>query len=132
MSDASHQRDLKFLFGFFIGGFLGALTLFFLGTKEGENTRKLLEDKGGDLFGELKTRIAELEMQGKELVAKGESIKDELITQIEEKGEALTEEASEKLDTTLAHIEALQEHGRETTSNLRKQLFKNIPKRSEG
>ena len=132
MSSDSHQHDWKFLFGFFIGGFLGALTLFFLGTKEGKRVRNLLEDKGEDLVGGLQSRIADLEVRGKELVEKGESLKEELITQIEEKGETLTQEASERIDTTLAHIEALQEHGRETTSNLRSRLFKNLPKRNEG
>ena len=132
MSETPLQKDWKFIFGFFVGGFIGAVVIFLLGTKEGRKTKKALEDKGEDLIGGIQERISELESRGKELVEKGESLKDELITQIGEKGEMLTEEASQKIESTLAHIEALQEHGRETTANLRTQLFKNLPKRTEG
>ena len=70
-----------------------------------------------------------LESQGKELVKKGEALKEKVVEQMEEKKESVTQEAATKIDSALAHIEALQEHGRETTSNLRKRLFKNIPKK---
>jgi hypothetical protein len=40
----------------------------------------------------------------------------------------LTKEMTHKLDAALAHIEEIQERGRETTANIRKGLFKNTPK----
>ena len=53
-----------------------------------------------------------------------------VIEKLEDTKEELTETATKKLDSALAHIEELQEHGRETTASIRKRLFKNLPKRS--
>lgn len=130
MSEELRRPDGRFVLGVFIGGLLGALIIFFLGTKEGKKTGKLLEQKGEDLLDELQDKVAEMEEKGKELVKKGEVIKDELLQQWEEKKEAISEDATEKLDNALAHIEALQERGRETTASLRKRLFKNLPKKA--
>lgn len=129
MSDLE-RKDGKFLLGFFVGGLLGALIIFFLGTKEGKKAGKLLEDRGRNLLGELEDKLTELERKGKDLVREGEELKEQVVEHLEERREDFTQETTKKLDSALAHIEALQEHGRETTSNLRKRLFKNIPKKS--
>ncbi len=121
--------DVKFLFGLFIGGLVGALVIFFLGTKEGKKAGKFFEEKGKDALDDLHDQIDELEKKGKEIVKQGEDIKDQVIEKLEEKTETLSETATEKLDQALAQIEELQEHGRETTADLRKRLFKNIPKK---
>ena len=39
----NHGADTKFLFGFFLGGILGAIIIFLVGTKEGKKTTKILE-----------------------------------------------------------------------------------------
>lgn len=127
MNEHDHH-DAKFWFGFFIGGLLGALVLFFLGTKEGRKTGKLLERKTKDVLDSLEDKLADLEDKGREIVKQGEAIKDEVLETIEDKKEKLTEDMTEKLDTALAQIEELQEKGRVTTATLRKRLFKNIPK----
>ncbi len=129
MSDLE-RKDGKFLLGFFVGGLLGALIIFFLGTKEGKKAGKILEDRSRNLLGELEDKLNNFEKKGKDLVREGEQLKDEVVEQLEERREEFTHETTKKLDTALAHIEALQEHGRETTSSLRKRLFKNIPKKS--
>lgn len=126
----SDHKDNKFWFGFFFGGLLGAIVLFFIGTKEGKKTGKLFKDKGEDIIDDLQDRLEELKKKGKELAEQGEDLKEQIASEIEDKKEVLTEEVSEKLDTALSHIEAIQERGRETTASLRKRLFKNIPKRS--
>ncbi len=100
MSDEHKGGDLKFFIGLFIGGLVGACVIFFLGTKEGKKATKLLEEKGKDVLDDL-----------------------------HDKKEVFTETASGKLDSALAHIEELQKHGRETTAELRKTLFKNLPKK---
>lgn len=124
----NEQPDGRFLMGFFLGGIIGALIIFFLGTKEGKKTSKLLERKGKDFLDELQEKVEDLESHGKELVQKGEELKEKVVEEIEEKKEKLTEEASEKIDTALAHIEKIQERGRQTTASLRKK-FKNLPKK---
>lgn len=102
------SHDLRFWVGFFIGGLLGAIVLFFMGTKEGKRT-------GEDLLDDIRDKIEGVVKKGKE--------------QIEEKKEVVVKSASESIDTALAHIEELQERGRQTTATLRKQ-FKNLPKKS--
>lgn len=129
MSDLE-RKDGKFLLGFFVGGLLGALIIFFLGTKEGKKAGKILEDRSRNLLSELEDKLTEFEKKGKDLVREGEQLKEQVVEQLEERREEFTHETTKKLDTALAHIEALQEHGRETTSSLRKRLFKNIPKKS--
>ncbi|MBI5449190.1 YtxH domain-containing protein [Candidatus Gottesmanbacteria bacterium] len=129
MSDAK-RTDGKFLLGFFIGGLIGALTIFFLGTKEGKKTGKLIREKGEDIIDDVQEKIGELENKGKELVREGESIKEKMLDSLEDKKDEITGNAAEKLESALAHIEALQEHGRQTTANLRKRIFKNLPKKT--
>jgi gas vesicle protein len=130
MSEERHGTDIKFLAGFFIGGLVGALTIFFLGTKEGKKAGKFLQQKGEDVVGELEEKVEELEQKGKDLLKHGEEINEQVMEKIEDKSEELTETATRKLDSALAHIEEIQEHGRETTASIRKRLFKNIPKKS--
>ena len=130
MSDEHHGTDMKFLAGFFIGGLIGALTIFFLGTKEGKKAKVLLEKKGKDVLNDLEGEIEVLEQKGKELAKHGEEVKEQVIEKLEDKTEELSESATKKLDSALAHIEEIQEHGRETTASIRKRLFKNLPKKS--
>lgn len=131
MSDEhGHGTDIKFLAGFFIGGLLGAATIFFVGTKEGKKAAKMLRSKGEEVMGELEDQVEELEQKGKELVKQGEDIKEQVMEKLEDKSEELSETATKKLDSALAHIEELQEQGLGTTTSLRKRLFKNLPKKS--
>lgn len=125
---SENNNDGKFLFGFFIGGLIGALVIFFLGTKEGKKTSKLIEDKGRDVLDELEERLEELQNKGKELVRQGEEMKEKVMESIDTKKEEVTETAAEKIDIALAHIQEMQQKGAETTATLRKQ-FKNLPKK---
>ncbi len=128
MSEHEHG-DIKFWVGFFVGGLLGAVILFFMGTKEGKKTGQMLEEKGQDFLDEFESRLKDLEKKGKELAKQGEDIKEQVVEQIEDKKDEVSHDAVKRLDSALAHIEALQEHGRETTADLRKKLFKNIPRK---
>ncbi|MCX8008720.1 MAG: hypothetical protein N3A54_03365 [Patescibacteria group bacterium] len=125
----SNRPDPKFLFGFFLGGIIGAIIIFFLGTKEGKKTGKLLEERGRDFLDELQEKINELESKGKELVKKGEELREKVVEELEEKKHQVTEEAVAKIDSALAKIETMQERGLETTATIRKRFFKNIPKK---
>ena len=100
---SENNRDVKFWVGFFIGGFIGAVVLFFLGTKEGKK-------RGKDILDEFADKLESFERKGEEI-----------------KGE-IAETATEKIDSALAHIEALQERGREPTA-ARRRRFKNVPKK---
>ncbi|KKW09906.1 MAG: hypothetical protein UY49_C0036G0008 [Microgenomates group bacterium GW2011_GWC1_49_7] len=60
-----HGTDFKFMVGFFIGGLVGALVIFFLGTKEGKKAGRFLRQKGEDVIDELEDKVEELEKKGK-------------------------------------------------------------------
>lgn len=129
MSD-ERGHDGRFWVGLFIGGFIGAVILFFLGTKEGKKTGKFLQRKTDDLLGDLEDKVGDLEKKGKEFIREGEAIKDEVLETLDEKKGKITEDLTDKLDSALAQIEDLQEKGLATTATLRKRIFKNTPKRS--
>jgi gas vesicle protein len=130
MNDCQHsQNDNKFWFGFFFGGLIGAIVLFFIGTKEGKKTGKLVHEKGQDLIDVIQDRLEALQSQGKELVKEGEDFKEEIVDHLEDHKEKITKDVVAKLDTTLSHIEEMQERGREATAEVRK-IFKNLPKKS--
>jgi gas vesicle protein len=121
--------DVKFLIGFFLGGIIGAITIFLIGTKEGKKTTRVLEKRGKDFIDELQEKIDDIEEQGKMLVKKGEELKEQVTEQLEEKKEVLSKETAVRVEKALAHIEELQEHGRDTTATIRKRFFKNIPRK---
>lgn len=123
------KKDGKFMLGFFLGGLIGALIIMFLGTKEGKRAGKQLGKKGRKLLDDLQAAIDELEDKERDIVASSEALKEHVTERITEHKEKLTTETAAKLDTALTHIEQLQERGRQTTANLRKKLFKNIPKK---
>jgi gas vesicle protein len=127
--NSNKQGDSRFFLGFFIGGLIGAVIIFLLGTKEGKKTGKILEERGKDLLDDLHEQIKDLEKKGEALVKQGEEIKEEVVDRILEKKEDLTVTATERLDDALSHIEKMQEQSRETTAEIRKRLFKNLPKR---
>lgn len=129
MSDHQNQ-DNKFMFGFFLGGLIGALVIFFLGTKEGKKVGSQLTKRGKSVLDDLEDRLDELQEKGKDLVKHGRELKDEMIDTLEEKKEEVTQSTVEHVDQALAHIEEMQKQGMETTATLRKRIFKNLPKKS--
>jgi gas vesicle protein len=130
MTEYHHgENDNKFWFGFFFGGLIGAIVLFFIGTKEGKKTGKLVQDKGQDLIDIIQDKLEDLQDKGKELAKQGVDFKEEVVEQIEGNKDKITKEVVAKLDTTLSHIEEIQERGREATADIRK-MFKNLPKKS--
>lgn len=129
MSD-SHHSDSKFWIGLFAGGIIGAMIVAVLGTKEGKKAAKMLEDKGKDALDVIQDQLATLEEKGKEIVRESKALEEHVIDKIENKKGELIEQTAEKLDDALAHIEQIQERGRETTANIRQRLFKNLPKKT--
>lgn len=120
------RHDGKFLFGFFLGGLIGALIIFFLGTKEGKKIEKVLKKRGKDVLDELDEKLEELEASGKELLNKGERIKQDVLEALEERRDDLTDAAAERIDSALANFESMQTKGVTSTASLRKK-FKNLP-----
>lgn len=129
MNNDHNHGDGKFMFGLFLGGLLGALTVFFAGTPEGKKAGKAIGKKGRELLDDVVDHVEDLEERGRDLLKEGEALKEQLKEKLEEKKEELTSEAVEKIDRVLENFESFQQKGIETTENLRKQ-FKNLPKKS--
>jgi gas vesicle protein len=129
MSEHEHQHGSKFFIGLLLGGIAAAGAFYLFGTKDGKKTRKIMEEKSKEVLDDLHDKLEEIEEQGRTLKDRGEKLKEHIERQIEEKKDYLTHEASERLDQTLKRVEELQEKGREETSNLRKRLFRNLPKK---
>jgi gas vesicle protein len=121
MSDY-HDHDGKFFFGFFMGGLLGALTIFFLGTKEGQKAKKILKAKGEDLLEEIDEKLDELSHKGEELAAQGDVMKEQVLEALADKKDEVTQMAVEKIDKTLSKLETLQQKGIESTEALRQKV----------
>lgn len=118
-----------FVKGFFCGVILAIAALIFLETEQGQKLKKRLKEKGGDFFDELPDLLDRLEKRSEELVEEAGKIEGELKEKTVSIGESLTKEVERELDSSLAHIEALQEHGREITVGIKRHLFKNIPRK---
>lgn len=143
MSDqqAQHHSDNQFWIGLFIGGLIGAVLIVLMGTEKGRKLAKKLEEEGfefwedtkeniGDKVEELEEKGELLVEKGKEMIEQGKALEEKVIEKAGEIKEDITQEAVARADATLAHIEALQERGRESTAELRKRLFKNIPRKT--
>lgn len=126
MNDNRHNG--QFLLGFFLGGLIGALVIFFLGTKEGKRLEKKLESRGKDILDELDDKLAEFEKNGRDLVKKGEEIKNDVMEAWEDRKDEMTDAARDRIDSALAQIEELQSKGVEQTTAIRRK-FKNLPAR---
>lgn len=126
MSD--EHPDNKFLLGFFIGGLIGAVIIFFLGTKEGKKAGKLIEKKGKEALDDLEERVEDLEEKGKELIEKGEEIKEQVVGQIQDKTADVSKDVTKRIDQTLQKLEDVQKDTLTATSKFRRH-FVNLPKR---
>ena len=124
-----HQPDGRFLAGLFVGGIVGALTIFFLGTREGKKAAKAIRAKGEDIVEDLEEKVEDLKERGNDLLERGEELKQQVLDQIEDKKHELSHQATKQLDNALAQVEETQKEGLSTTSSLRKHLFKNAPKK---
>lgn len=142
--NAPQRQDSQFWIGLFLGGIIGALLIIILGTEKGKQLAQKLYTDGLDFLDDTKETLAdtvrekvadieqksqELSQKGEELLAQGKALEQQIVDTVVEARTDVTEAAAEKVDETLAHIEKLQEHGRESTAQLRTRLFKNIPKR---
>lgn len=139
-----HKQDSSFLIGLFLGGIIGAGLIVLLGTEKGKRLVQKLRHDGLDFLDDTKEKIQEqvservedlqekaqaLAEKGEELLAQGKALERGLMETVVEAQADMSEQAAEKVDETLSHIEKLQERGRESTAQLRKRLFKNIPQK---
>lgn len=106
-----------FIKGLMWGIIIAVGFLIFLETDRGQKLKKRLKDKGDDLFDVLPDLIDRIEEKGEELIKEAGKIEKEL------------KDKKEEVNTSLAHIENLQEHGREITSKIKTRLFRNLPKK---
>lgn len=118
MAEDNRGQNFGFWFGLFLGGLLGALTIFFLGTKEGKKTAKRLLEKGEEVFGEIEQELGELQEKGKELVKKTEEVKEKIKEKVEGKKEGVETAVAERADAALNKMEEVQKQALATTQEV--------------
>lgn len=130
-----------FMIGVIVGGLIAGLLVVFFGSEKGRRLVQKLQEEGLDFFEDAKeglsAKVDEIEQKshqlmekGQELFEQGKALEEEVVDTVTEAKADLSEQVAEKVDSTLEHIERLQEHGRTRTAELRKRLFKNIPRRT--
>ena len=127
MSECDNGK-MKFMGGLFLGGIIGALVIFFLGTKEGRKAGKYIQKKGEEFIDDIEEKVGEIKEKGEDLIEQGEDLKNRVIAEVEEKKQDLSHETVKRIDSALASVEKVQEKGLEATGNLRKH-FTNLPKK---
>lgn len=95
-----------------------------------------LEEKKREIEGAVTMKVETLEEKGEDLIEKGRQLiregkvmEEKAIEKMLETKDDLSEKTLAKADQALAHLEQVQERGRASTAELRKRLFKNIPKK---
>ena len=135
------RHDNQFWIGLFLGGLIGAFLIVLLGTEKGKKLAKKLQEEGLDFWddarekieekvGELEGKGEELVEKGKELIAESKVLEEKVLEKAIEVKETATQQATTTAYDTLSHIEAIQERGRQATAELKKRLFKNIPRKT--
>ena len=142
MSEENKDGKGSFWVGLMIGGFVSLGLIILLGSERGKKLLQKFQDEGiesllGDAKDEVEEKVEILKEKGAELAEKGQefldqskNIQKEVVDTVTEAKADAAEIIAEKVDETLSHIEAIQEHGRQSTADLRRQLFKNIPKKT--
>jgi gas vesicle protein len=124
----NHQNQGGFLGGIVLGSIIGAAGFLLLNSEEGKKLQKKLQKKTAPYINDIAEVLEELKDQSSELLDKAEEVKESLQEKIEDKKEKIEEVVADKLESSLTHIEALQERGREATASIRKRFFKNTKK----
>ena len=76
MSDGNNNGN--FLPGFILGGILGALIIFILGTKEGKKLLEKLVDHVENSGGDFEKKIGKIQEKGEELLEEAKDIKEKV------------------------------------------------------
>ena len=127
------QVDNTFWVGLFLGGLIGAMMIVILGTEKGKKLAEKLTEEGWEWLDDAKDKVSQKKQQiqekVKQLSTQGKALEEQIETRINDTKSELTEKTLQQADNALAHIEQLQERGRRSTAEIRKRLFKNIPKK---
>lgn len=125
----------SFWMGLLIGGAISLAMVVLLGSERGKKILQQIQDEGFDsLFTDAKDEVTqkvdEIKEKSQDFVNQGKEVQQEVVDTVNEAKADATEILAEKVDETLSHIEAIQERGRQSTAELRRRLFKNIPKKA--
>ena len=118
------KKGDHFLFGFFLGGLVGAFIIFLLGTKEGKKLAEKLHEKGEMFEEDLEEKVANLQKKGEDLVNEASQVRNNMIKRFEEKKESTSESLVSKMDEAFSKLTDLQKKGVEITEDVHQKYFK--------
>jgi len=122
MNNEKKSRN-SFVPGFLLGGIIGALVIFFLGTKEGKKAAHKIMSKAENIEDELDKKLHNVRKQGEAFVKEAQEMKDRITEEVEDKKHEVSDGLKEKLDATLTQIEDLQEKGVKLTKEVQRRVF---------
>lgn len=118
------QKNDSFWFGFFLGGLVGAFTIFVLGTKEGKKLVEKLLEKSEFYEEELEEKITKLERRGEELLQEAQEVKGQVTQSVESGKRSISDALVTKMDKALTKIEDIQKKGVALTEEVHHRHFK--------
>jgi len=120
----NNEKKGNFWPGFFLGGLLGALLIFLLGTREGKKVAKKIMDQGELFEEEIEEKISKLQEKGEVLLSEAQGMKDRVIKEVEEGKKNVSQDLVVKMDKALTHLEDLQKKGVTLTFDLHHKYFR--------
>lgn len=123
--------EMKGTFKGLVWGFLLAVaTLILLESEKGSKLKAKLKEHGDELLDRLPDLLDDLEEKSEGWIKEAGKLEDKIVGKAVELESELKEVSGRKSGASLGHINAIQEHGRQLTTGLKKRLFKNIPRKS--
>lgn len=120
----NNEKKGNFWVGFFIGGLLGAVLIFLLGTKEGKRVAKKIMDQGELFEEEIEEKISNLQKKGEALLSEAEGMKERVFKEVVEGKKAVSQQLMGKVDKALSDLEDLQKKGAAVTQDLHHKFFR--------
>lgn len=118
------QGSGNFWIGFFLGGIVGALIIFLMGTREGKKLADKLLEQAELYEEELEEKVAAIQKKGEELLSEVRDVKEKVVKRVEEGKSAATDTLVTKMDHALTKIEDIQKKGVALTEEMHHHYFK--------
>lgn len=129
--ESKHHYNLNFLIGLVLGGLLGGVTIFVLGTKEGKKFAEKLIEKAELYEEELEKKLTLFETKGEKIITDLSASQNPVIKELKEVKKnsssgklILPKNITSDIGQTLTNLEKIQRKGVFLTASVRKRFFK--------
>lgn len=120
----THEQNSHFWFGFFIGGIVGSIVLFLLGTREGKKLLERIEEKLEFLEEDLEQKLEEAQGKGDRFLKKAKSIHRKISHDLNKNKKELANKITESVDQTQEFVGDLQKQVEIKAHHINHRFFK--------